>query len=155
MTRSQAARKILAICAVSENGCWIPRRSPKRHGYVYVMASGVNYRAHRLVYEVLVKPIPSGMQIDHLCRKRPCINPLHLEPVTARQNQLRGLTVAARHAAQTHCQDGHPFDFLNTQVNAAGHRHCRECHRIKERQRYWANPEKQRLRKRKEYSTTG
>ena len=153
LTRSQAARKILALCAVSETGCWIPRRNPKRHGYVYVMASGMNYRAHRLIYEVLVGPIPEGLQIDHLCRKRPCINPLHLEPVTARQNVLRGNTTAAQHAAQTHCQDGHLFDLANTQINAAGHRHCRECNRIRKRREYWANPEKHRLRNRLAYSS--
>lgn len=129
LTRSEAARKILALCVVSEDGCWVPRKQPKTHGYVYVMSSGVIHRAHRLIYETLVGPIPDGLQIDHLCRNRPCINPLHLEPVTARQNSLRGQTFAARRAAQTHCLRGHAFDLLNTYISAVGTRKCRECMR--------------------------
>ena len=129
MTRSEAARKILGLCVVSKDGCWIPSRNPTSHGYIKVTAGGVTYKAHRLIYELMAKPIPVGMQIDHLCRKRSCINPLHLEPVTGRQNVLRGQTVAARKAAQTHCQHGHPFDLFNTHINAQGHRHCRECDR--------------------------
>jgi hypothetical protein len=47
-------------------------------------------RAHRFAYELLVGPIPEGLVIDHLCRNRRCVNPAHLEPVTAEENWRRG-----------------------------------------------------------------
>jgi hypothetical protein len=55
-----------------------------------------NHQAHRVVYELLVAPIPEGLEIDHLCRNRRCVNPAHLEPVTHLENIRRG--VAARAA---------------------------------------------------------
>lgn len=59
--------------------------------------------AHRFAYERFVGTIPAGLQIDHLCRTRLCVNPAHLEPVTNRENVLRGLA-----ATRTHCAKGHP-----------------------------------------------
>jgi hypothetical protein len=49
-------------------------------------------RAHRVSYEALIGPIPVGLQLDHLCRIRSCVNPDHLEPVSASVNAKRGLT---------------------------------------------------------------
>jgi hypothetical protein len=48
--------------------------------------------AHRVVYEILVGPIPSGLQLDHICSVPWCVNPDHLEPVTAKENTRRGST---------------------------------------------------------------
>lgn len=78
--------------------------------------------AHRVAYEWLVGPIPAGLQLDHLCRVRHCVNPAHLEPVTARVNLLRGETRAAANAVKTHCPQGHEYDGFN--INGA-----RICHR--------------------------
>jgi hypothetical protein len=46
--------------------------------------------AHRLSYEHWVGPVSEGLELDHLCRVRSCVNPKHLEPVTRRINQVRG-----------------------------------------------------------------
>ena len=60
-------------------------------GYGVVSRSGKKLQAHRVVYEQVVGKIPEGMQLDHLCRNRACINPSHLEPVTGKENVYRGL----------------------------------------------------------------
>jgi hypothetical protein len=83
--------------------------------------------AHRLFYEQLVGPIPDGLQLDHLCRVRHCVNPDHLEPVTQTANVLRGIGPTAVNAGKTHCVHGHPFTPDNTYINKQGNRHCRAC----------------------------
>lgn len=80
-----------------ETGCWnwqLARSS--RHGnaigigYGVIRANGRNVRAHRYVYEAHKGPIPTGMQLDHLCRNPSCVNPDHMEPVTHAENLRRG-----------------------------------------------------------------
>ena len=91
-------------------------------------------RSHRLSYEWLVGPIPEGLQMDHLCRVRACVNPDHLEPVTQQVNLLRGETIVAARAAQTSCVRGHPFDEDNTLIVKNG-RMCKACLAMRARQR--------------------
>jgi hypothetical protein len=93
--------------------------------------------AHRYSYELLVGPIPDGLQLDHLCRNRACVNPAHLEPVTQRVNILRGYGRGAIQARQTTCSQGHPFD----KVTRQGRRGCAKCDTATNRKRYLANRE--------------
>ena len=89
--------------------------------------------AHHYAYQTLVGGIPSGLEPDHLCRIRACVNPQHLELVTHRENVLRGDTPCLsreRQLQKTHCPQGHPYDLLNTFLNARGHRECRECRQL-------------------------
>ncbi len=82
------------------------------------------------LYELLVGPVPDGLELDHLCRNPPCCNPAHLEPVTHAENMRRG-----KFAQQTHCKHGHEYTEENTYRSAAGSRACRTCHRQYERER--------------------
>ena len=68
--------------------CWLWRGSVNNCGYGQVNLKGVK-PAHRAVYELLVGPIPKGLQLDHLCHVRLCVNPDHLEPVTKSENMRR------------------------------------------------------------------
>lgn len=91
--------------------------------------------AHRVLYTLLVGPIPAGLELDHLCRNRGCVNPKHLEPVTRRVNTLRGETRGARNAAVTHCPQGHAYDERNTWTAKNGSRNCRRCNADRQAQR--------------------
>lgn len=97
---------------------------------------GVTRLAHRLVYEALVGPIPEGLDIDHLCRNRACVNPAHMEVVTRKVNVLRGESVAAANAAKGACHRGHPYDAANTYLRPDGKgRDCRTCRAEADRRR--------------------
>lgn len=73
------------------DACWIWRASFNPRGYAQFWDKGRVLRAHRYAYELLVGPIPDGLQLDHLCRDKRCCNPAHLEPVTAKENVRRGV----------------------------------------------------------------
>lgn len=120
------------------DGCWpwtgtiIPGK-----GYGSFKVNGQAVRVHRFAYELLVGPIPAGLQIDHLCRNRACVNPAHMEPVTNRENVLRGKGPSAENARKTHCARGHPFTPENVyrQPSRPHSRECRECARSRWRLR--------------------
>jgi hypothetical protein len=108
--------------------CWLWTASQDRYGYGQMKINGRRARPHRFAYELLVGPIPEGLDLDHLCRVRLCVNPYHLEPVTNLENILRGDGIQVRNAAKTHCLSGHAFTPENTYVGR-GHRKCQTCQR--------------------------
>ena len=109
--------------------CWISNRSRTGRGYTKIVADGCLWLTHRLAYTVWRGDIPDGLQIDHLCRQRACCNPDHLEAVSCRENLLRGETLTAREAAQTHCLRGHELVGHNVyrRPDGTNKRECRTC----------------------------
>lgn len=81
--------------------------------------------AHRHIYKLLVGPVATGLELDHLCRKTRCVNPDHLEPVTRAENMRR------RYLTYTECTNGHEYTPANTYIRPDGHRDCRTCIRTR------------------------
>lgn len=104
--------------------CWEWIGALSDEGYGRFQLYGSTVYAHRFAYENIVGPVPSGLQLDHLCRTRHCVNPWHLDPVTGRENYRRSLI---GNAAKTHCPQGHEYDLLNTYFSKEGRRGCRIC----------------------------
>ena len=108
-------------------GCWLWDGACTYNGYGRIGAGGKHGRtlgAHRVAWELYNGPIPQGLQIDHLCRTRFCVNPRHLELVTNSQNIQRGL-----HCTPKTCKHGHLRTPENTYYNAHGYRSCKTCRR--------------------------
>jgi len=72
------------------SGCWIWTGALAGHGYGQIRVNRKGIYAHRWIFEVDQGSIKKGLQIDHLCRNRSCVNPTHLEAVTQQVNITRG-----------------------------------------------------------------
>lgn len=80
---------------VPKSGCFIWLGGLDVGGYGqfhHIKGSNIKKMAHRASYEHFIGPIPEGMDLDHLCRVRCCVNPHHLEPVPRKENARRGNT---------------------------------------------------------------
>ncbi len=133
----------------SGDGCWQWRGYVAPNGYGQFIAHSDEKSkvrrtlwAHRAAFVLMRGPIGDDLYLDHLCRNRGCVNPAHLEPVSARENLLRGRTKAAANAAKTHCDHGHELSGTNLYV-WRGKRACKACIRIAGRK----NDAKRRVRR--------
>lgn len=137
---------------VPPSTCWVWTGACTNGGYGTTSVLGRGWMVHRLVYTTLVGPIPAGLTLDHLCRARSCVNPAHLEPVSQRENNLRGDTIAARNAARTVCPK---CGAKLAPVNAWRPRGCPSCWRsyMKSygKEYYARNKEKRRAQVRAHY----
>lgn len=109
------------------SGCWRWAGYVAPDGYAYYS----NKSAHRYAYKTYCGPIPDGLEIDHLCNVRDCVNPKHLRLATPMENMhaRHSNTLARRNAEKTHCKYGHAFTPENTyrQQNEKGGRMCKAC----------------------------
>jgi hypothetical protein len=114
-----------------QTGCWNWQAYCDRRGYGRSSHRLSSSRlAHRIVYELLIGPVPDGLELDHLCRNHGCVNPRHLEPVTHRENVLRGEAIAAHNARKAACHRGHE----DWGLTPTGARFCRSCRRVSNRE---------------------
>jgi len=118
------------------DGCWLWTGGSTSEGYGQ-FHDGRHVLAHRWGYEKFIGPISSGMTLDHFrmnpgpqeapCSKA-CVHPAHVEPVTHRENVIRGRTT--QHAKPTHCPSGHEYAGDNLILRKTGVRVCRTCKRV-------------------------
>jgi hypothetical protein len=137
--RATACERFDAKCAdPDENGCVLWTGTRDALGYGRFFHLGRLVKPYRFAWERDHGPIPSGLEIDHLCRVPACVNPEHLEPVTHQENVRRGRlaqTNSERAARITHCPRGHAYDEFNTYRSKTGARRCRTCSRAFDRVR--------------------
>jgi hypothetical protein len=109
-------------------GCWLwTAYVHKPSGYGQFWNGERVVYAHVFSFVTFKSALSERVEPDHLCRVRCCVNPNHLEAVTRRINLLRGNTIPARKAAQTHCEHGHEFTPDNIYHAKNGTRQCRAC----------------------------
>lgn len=105
------------------DSCWIWKGTKNPKGYGRIVVNGKPKPVHRVTYELVHGPVSDDLHLDHLCRRRDCVRPDHLEPVTNHENALRG----AR--ARTHCRNGHPRtpETFGRATLSASHSTCLVC----------------------------
>lgn len=134
--RGTEEQRFWAKVIVSDSGCWI-WTAAKSFGYgIFSLATATPkrtklIRAHRWAYEYLIGLIPEGLEPDHLCRNRACVNPFHLEPVTRLVNLMRGASQSSINSKRITCIRGH-----ESWVVRNGVRDCSVCRKLHNQARH-------------------
>ncbi len=124
------------------SGCWLWTAGTRTWGYAQTSLKNKTYSAHKVLYEDKFGKVPDGLELDHLCKVKCCVNPSHLEAVTHTENVRRGRALEAirrERLSRTHCKWGHEFTTENTLSKTNGARGCRICTNIRQREAYYKN----------------
>jgi hypothetical protein len=122
-----------------QDGCWLWTGMLNGHGYGLIsIAKGRRhgrkmFEAHRVAYQLMVGPVPEGLELDHLCRRRACVNPTHVEPVTHAINMERS---RGFRTPKLRCPAGHRLVEANIYRRPDGFAECREC-RVERGRGWW------------------
>lgn len=113
--------------------CWLWVGEVSWNGYGRLQINKRRISAHRYFYELLAGVVPEGMELDHLCRVKNCVNPNHLEVVTHSENVRRAWKVRIDNSPS--CPNGHEYNEKNLYVaydkkNGKKWRMCRKCRAI-------------------------
>ena len=135
------------------NGCWLWQGDSVKGGYGRTVVDGRKWLAHRAAFTAYKGPIPEGLTLDHLCKRPPCCNPEHLEPVTMKENTMRGRSFSRINAEKTTCKNGHPLAGDNLYLYPDGRRECRICIRNRGARRYESHGELIRIQNKARYHT--
>lgn len=112
-----------------ETECWEWKSSLMSTGYGSFSINDKNYLAHRMSYSLFHGEIEKGLVIDHICRNRSCVNPMHLRQVTMRTNALENsLSISSTNHKKNVCKNGHSLSDENLcNYPSDKHRRCRVC----------------------------
>lgn len=115
----------------AKGGCllWTAFIHPKNKYAGSFRGFGRHQKAHKWIYETLVGPVPKGLDLDHTCRIRHCVNINHLEPVPRKVNVGRGIAHRKCSAYQIVCKRGH-WQVGDTVMLKNGKRVCRTCRNL-------------------------
>ncbi len=132
-----AIERFMDKVVIEPSGCWRWTASAIPAGYSCFYAHGSTHRAHKWGVEYFRHmKVPKGMECDHLCRNRWCVNPNHIEIVTKSVNMRRGRN---QFRERSHCKRGHALVSENIRRMKSGRGHtfnaCRACIRIAETKR--------------------
>lgn len=129
-TPDRVVQRVLSKIDV-DGDCWISQYADQGRGYAYVGFSEngkMHYRlVHRVAWVHFNGPIPDGLVVDHICKRRRCINPVHLRLLTLAENTRDQVNA---NAAKSTCRKGHPYDMADTG------RRCRTCTNERARANY-------------------
>ena len=111
-------------------GCWEFVGSRLPSGYGILWNGNRPEGAHRIAYRLFIEDIPNGLEVDHKCNNRSCVNPDHLCLLSHKDNIRKSASIMGENFRKTHCKRGHPLSGENLFIAKSGSRQCRECMKL-------------------------